>query len=88
MPLSEALTSPSPYLSIGKLRKRLLKAGQKEARCEACGITSWRGRALTFELDHVDGDRTNNLLSNLRMLCPNCHAQTETWCRKKPHTPT
>ena len=49
----------------------------------ACGITEWMGNPLPFELDHIDGNRSNNCLDNLRMLCPNCHAQTETWCRRR-----
>lgn len=88
MPLEEALTSPSPYFNIGKLRQRLVNAGLKSLRCERCGITDWLGDRLPFELDHIDGDRTNNRLENLRMLCPNCHAQTESWCRKRSSRPT
>jgi Zn finger protein HypA/HybF involved in hydrogenase expression len=88
MPLEEALTNPSPYLNMAKLKRRLLKAGLKSLRCEMCNITSWRDKVLPFQLDHIDGNRTNNLLENLRMLCPNCHAQTETWCRKRSSRPT
>lgn len=88
MPLEVALTSPSPYFNIGKLRQRLVKAGLKRLQCERCGITEWCGEPVPFELDHIDGDRTNNLLENLRMLCPNCHAQTESWCRKRSSRPT
>ena len=84
VPLDEILTTGSDYEHSGRLRKRLLRAGLKEARCEICGLTEWRGHSIQLELDHIDGDRSNNSLSNLRMLCPNCHAQTETWCRQKP----
>ncbi|GAA1809788.1 hypothetical protein GCM10009749_17860 [Agromyces neolithicus] len=52
--------------------------------CVACGLgPEWNGKPLTLELDHVDGDRLNNELANLRLLCPNCHAQTETSNRRK-----
>lgn len=88
MPLSEALTSPSPYMNISKLRKRLLRSGLKENRCEECGITDWMGKPLTCQLDHIDGNRSNNCLNNLRILCPNCHAQTKTWCRRTSDRPT
>ena len=88
MPLSEALTSPSPYMNIAKLRKRLLRAGLKQNCCEVCGVIEWMGKSLTCQLDHIDGDRANNCLDNLRMLCPNCHAQTETWCRRRSDRPT
>jgi hypothetical protein len=36
---------------------------------------------MTLEVDHVNGDRTDDRLENLRLLCPNCHAVTRTWCR-------
>jgi DNA-directed RNA polymerase subunit N (RpoN/RPB10) len=52
--------------------------------CVACGLgPSWNEKPLTLELDHIDGNRLNNELGNLRLLCPNCHAQTETSNRKK-----
>ncbi len=88
LPLEVALTSPSPYFNIGKLRSRLVRAGLKVEQCEMCGLTEWRGMPLPLELDHIDGDRHNNTIQNLRMLCPNCHAQTESWCRKRSSRPT
>ena len=52
--------------------------------CTSCALgPEWNGRPLTLELDHIDGDRLNNELTNLRLLCPNCHAQTETSNRRK-----
>ena len=52
--------------------------------CTMCGLgPEWNEKPLTLELDHIDGDRLNNELSNLRLLCPNCHAQTETSNRRK-----
>lgn len=53
--------------------------GQK---CECCGITEWLGNPIKLEVHHLDGDRLNNELENLKLLCPNCHAYTETYCRK------
>ena len=58
------------------LKGRLLDAGLIENRCETCGITSWRGAPLSMALHHVNGDANDNRLENLRVLCPNCHAQT------------
>lgn len=64
---------------ITALRNRLIAAGLKEARCEHCEITEWQGQPAPLQVDHVDGDRRNNLLENLRILCVNCHALTDTW---------
>ena len=78
-PLDEILVANSTY-SSGNLRRRLIREGLKESRCEICGLDSWRGEPVPLALDHVNGDPTDNRLENLRILCPNCHALTETWC--------
>lgn len=63
----------------GKLRRALLEIGRK-LECEICRQGSeWQGQKLTLQIDHVDGDPTNNVESNLRFLCPNCHSQTKTF---------
>lgn len=59
------------------LKRRLLAAGLKRNVCEECGLAEWRGRPLSMALHHVNGDGRDNRLENLRLLCPNCHAQTE-----------
>ncbi|MEA2388845.1 MAG: hypothetical protein QOG41_1618, partial [Thermoleophilaceae bacterium] len=59
------------------IKLRLLGAGLKDGSCEDCGITQWRGRPLSMALHHVNGDGRDNRLENLRLLCPNCHSQTE-----------
>lgn len=48
-------------------------------RCESCKLPEWLGKPITLELEHIDGDRKNNIKSNLKLLCPNCHSQTPTW---------
>lgn len=50
--------------------------------CSCCGLTDWMGKPIIMDLDHIDGDRTNNFPKNLRLLCPNCHRQTPTWGNK------
>lgn len=48
-------------------------------KCELCGIYEWQGTDLILDLDHIDGNNKNNIPSNVRLLCPNCHRQTLTW---------
>jgi hypothetical protein len=55
--------------------------GLKNPRCERCGLTEWRGEPISLELHHVNGDRLDNRLESLALLCPNCHSQTETYGR-------
>lgn len=65
------------------LRRALDEVGV-EVRCGGCGTGSeWQGKALTLEIDHVNGDLTDNRRENLRYLCPNCHATTDSYCRRK-----
>lgn len=45
----------------------------------------WNGKHITLQVDHIDGDRNNNDPSNWRLLCPNCHSQTETFGTKNRH---
>lgn len=64
------------------LRRSLLEIGRKY-KCEECLIVDeWNGKKITLQIDHVDGDFSNNLPENLRFLCPNCHSQTETYGNK------
>jgi hypothetical protein len=50
--------------------------------CEICGNTEWMNKPVPIHLDHIDGNPTNNAKENLRLVCPNCHAQTKTYCGK------
>lgn len=74
IPLCKILVRGSDYQSH-KLKNRLLKEGIKPKRCEECNWakTSSDGR-LPLELDHINGDKRDNRLKNLRVLCPNCHS--------------
>lgn len=46
-------------------------------KCSLCEISNWNGKPITLQVDHIDGDAGNNFPENLRLLCPNCHSQTE-----------
>jgi 5-methylcytosine-specific restriction endonuclease McrA len=64
------------YVTPFKLKVRLLEDGIFEPRCQRCQRTTWLRRPIPLELHHRDGDRWNNALANLELLCPNCHALT------------
>jgi hypothetical protein len=78
-PLDQILHKDTAYPSA-TLRKRLVSAGLLRNECSECGAPPiWRNKPLTLQLDHINGDPFDNRLLNLRILCPNCHAQTETF---------
>lgn len=74
----KVFTKNSTYTNGQKIKKRLLDMGWKD-ECAICGVGSeWNGKPLTLQLEHKDGDHSNNEISNLEILCPNCHSQTDT----------
>jgi len=81
-PLKEILVENSPHRNSSSLKDRLYKAGILEKKCSNCGIVEWRGKPAPLALDHVNGVNTDNRIENLRILCYNCHGQTETFAGK------
>lgn len=68
-------------VSNGPFKQWLYAEKLLPEECQICGQgPEWNGSGLTIQLDHIDGDPTNNELLNLRSVCPNCHSQTPTWC--------
>ena len=74
-PLDKLLSANTPRGRYN-IKQRLIAAGIKANICEACGINEWRGIPLSLSLHHRNGDRHDNRLENLALLCPNCHSQT------------
>ncbi|MCC5948252.1 MAG: HNH endonuclease [Nitriliruptoraceae bacterium] len=65
--------------SLAALKLRLLESGRLPHRCQGCSLSEWLDGPIPLEFDHIDGDRRNNDPTNLRLLCPNCHALTPTY---------
>lgn len=70
-------------ISSHKLKLKLIEDGLKEYRCESCKLNEWMGVTIPIELHHIDGNRFNNDIDNLQILCPNCHAITDNYSGKK-----
>ena len=79
LPIS-ANTRPRYYV-----RDYILK--EQNNKCAICGLTNvWNDKALVFILDHINGDATDNCRSNLRLICPNCDSQLDTFKSKNKNS--
>ncbi len=79
IPLEEILLGLHPTFQTNKLRKRLIEQGLKSYICESCLNTQWLDQPIPLELHHINGISSDHRKENLQLLCPNCHALTDTY---------
>jgi hypothetical protein len=85
LPLDKILVENSTYSNTNALKKKLIKKGFFEYKCYGCNRTEWEGHQIPIKLEHKNGVRTDNRIENLTILCPNCHALTDTFCGKNTY---
>lgn len=76
--IEKAFVEDSSY-SNEFIKPKFIELYAEDYKCSSCDIDSWNGKPIVLELDHIDGNNRNNLPTNLRLLCPNCHSQTPTF---------
>lgn len=74
---NEIMNSNYENLKFSRLKKRIF--WEQNGKCNKCGLSEWLGRPISLELEHKDGNHNNNDRSNIELLCPNCHSQTDTY---------
>jgi hypothetical protein len=76
-------------IQTNMLRKRLLREGYLNHMCSCCSLSDWLNKPIPLEIHHINGNNKDNILSNLQLLCPNCHAFTTNYRGKnKCKSPT
>lgn len=80
-PLEDYLSNTHSIQSF-KLKKRLIREKILPHQCNCCKLKEWINKPIPLEIHHKDGNSSNNNLTNLALLCPNCHAQTENYRAK------
>lgn len=53
-----------------------------DGKCQICNLKEWMGKPMPLVLDHINGDSSDGDLNNLRIICNNCDAQTDTYKSK------
>jgi 5-methylcytosine-specific restriction endonuclease McrA len=77
--------SKMEFKDLPQAEKRRRILFEQDFKCSICNLDSWLGKPINLHLDHIDGNKSNEVRSNLRMICPNCHSQTETYCMAKKY---
>lgn len=85
-PLKKILIKDSTYTNVNLLKRRLIKEKVLPLICALCQKTKWNNQPMPLQLDHINGERDDNRIRNIRLICPNCHALTPTYRgRNKSH---
>lgn len=83
IPLEKILIEASNY-DRSRLKKRLFEENLLKNQCSECGLgTEWNNKKISLQIDHINGIANDNRIENLRILCPNCHSQTDNFAGKK-----
>jgi hypothetical protein len=69
-------------INTNTIKKALIKFGILEEKCSSCGLSEWLGKPITLEIHHKNGDRWDNRINNVEILCPNCHSLTNNYKSK------
>lgn len=78
---NESIFIKNSMISRSALKKRVIVEGLIEYKCHKCGADDmWHGERITLILDHINGDRQDNRIDNLRFMCPNCNSTLPTHC--------
>jgi Zn finger protein HypA/HybF involved in hydrogenase expression len=86
--LSKVLVENSKYTSFQRLKARLIAEGLLKQECAVCKMNPvWMGKTLILAMDHVNGVKNDLRIENLRLLCPNCHSQTDTFAGRNRKYP-
>lgn len=79
----DILEGKHPQYPTNRVKQRIINEKYLKNICSECGLSeTWNGKPIILHLDHINGVSNDHRLENLRLLCPNCHSQTDTWCGK------